>query len=429
MPCTVLLGCQWGDEGKAAIVDYLSSSMDYVVRFQGGGNAGHTVVVDNQKFILHYIPSGILNPRTSCVMGNGMVIALDGLFQEIQELHQQGIDCNKRLFISDRAHLVLPYHIELDGAGEESQRKQKIGTTRKGIGPTYSDKVAHLGVRVGNLYQSNFRTHLVQLLDEKNFWLSHYYHAPKITLEKFYDTLMRFASEMEPYVTDTISLLHSALDDGKSILLEGAQGTMLDVDFGTYPFVTSSNCTAGGACTGSGVPPTRINNSYGIFKTYLTRVGEGPMPTELFGEEGDYLRQLGNEFGSTTGRPRRCGWFDLVLAQYAAKINGLTGIILTKLDILDAYDSIRVCTHYEFDGTKLTTYPSCTETLENIQPVYTDLPGWKCNTRGLTTYEALPPEAKDYLQFLSTQINVPILGISTGPARHELIWLEEKPIH
>ena len=417
MPNTALVGAQWGDEGKGKIVDVLSDEVDVVVRYQGGSNAGHTVLIGGEKYVLHMIPSGILRPGKACVIGNGVVIDPLSLMKEMKELMQRGIGVEGRLHISERAHVVFPYHKALDESHEARSRQgSKIGTTKRGIGPSYGDKAMRVGLRMGDLVGPDFPALIRERIEEKNRILTGVGAAPVDgdALLADYGEAARF---LAPYVGDTVDLLNRAIGDGKAILFEGAQGTMLDLDFGTYPFVTSSSATVGGACTGTGVAPRHIDRVVGVVKAYTTRVGEGPFPTELKDDAGRILSKEGNEFGATTGRARRCGWFDAVVARYSATLNGLDFLAVTKLDVLDSFDTIRICAAYECDGRRYETVPASARTFEKCRPVYEEWKGWQTPTRGVTKFDDLPQKAKDYVLRLCELTGVPLGILSVGPSR------------
>jgi len=417
MPNTVLVGCQWGDEGKGKIIDVLTEDADIVVRYQGGNNAGHTVKVDDTTYVLHLIPSGILRPGKTCVIGNGVVVDPVALMQEIDGLHAQGIDCTGRLFVSDRAHVVFPFHRALDESREARRKQaQKIGTTKRGIGPSYGDKVSRVGLRMGDLVDESFPELFAERIEEAAAVLAALGAEPLDTAairREYAETAKRIG----PYVSDTVSLLNRVVREGKSVLFEGAQGTMLDIDFGTYPFVTSSNATAGGACTGTGVAPHRMDRVIGVIKAYTTRVGEGPFPTELLDETGRYLGSEGREFGATTGRPRRCGWFDAVVCRYSAMINGVDHWAVTKLDVLDSLETIKICVAYECDGRRLDSVPANVRVLERCTPVYEEMKGWQTSTKETADFNRLPPEAKAYVERLCELTGVPLGILSVGPSR------------
>ena len=416
--CVVVVGAQWGDEGKGKLVDVLSERADCVVRYQGGANAGHTVVIGDEQFILQQIPSGILHARTTCVIGNGVVLDPETLFKELDGLTGRGVDTAGRLFISERAHLVLPYHKLLDAASEKSQ---KIGTTGRGIGPTYEDKYGRRGVRVVDLRDgAALKGLLTERLDRANRLLAMMGAAPA-SLDEHQTLLTRLAPRLLPLATDTGLLVHRALKSGQRVLLEGAQGALLDVDHGTYPYVTSSNTTAGGASVGSGIGPTAIDGVLGVVKAYTTRVGNGPLPTEALGEGGEALQRIGGEFGAVTGRPRRCGWFDANVVRYSVRVNGLTGLAVTKLDVLDTFREIPVGTMYRVDGELTEELPAEVERLERVEPVYEVLPGWKKSTEGARRMADLPAEARAYLDRLQDLAGAPIRYVSVGTRRDQII--------
>ncbi|MCX6174450.1 MAG: adenylosuccinate synthase [Ignavibacteriales bacterium] len=422
MSVTVIVGSQWGDEGKGKIVDILSERYEIVVRYQGGANAGHTVQVGDQQFILHLIPSGILRENVLCFIGNGVVIDPKALLDEIKLLEGMGISIAGRLFISQNAHLIMPYHKLLDSINESGN--SKIGTTGRGIGPCYIDKYARKGIRIVDLLDRKVLEEKIRLnIEEKNNLLKKVYNQEVLNVDAIIKEYIEFDKAIDPYITDVPTVLNNAIEEGKSILLEGAQGALLDVDFGTYPFVTSSNPTSGGASTGSGIPPTKISSVMGIVKAYTTRVGLGPFPTELLGEEGERLRKIGAEYGATTGRPRRCGWFDAFLLSYSRMINGIERAAITKLDVLSNFDQIKVCVAYEIQGKKLKSFPTDVNKLMNVTPIYESLPGWKTDLTNITDYNELPSEAKDYLQFISQKSGFEISIISVGPKRDQTIEL------
>ncbi|HOX21045.1 MAG TPA: adenylosuccinate synthase [Gemmatimonadales bacterium] len=416
--CVVVVGAQWGDEGKGKLVDVLSERADCVVRYQGGANAGHTVVIGEEQFILQQIPSGILHGGATCVIGNGVVLDPETLFKELDGLTGRGVNTAGRLFVSERAHLVLPYHKLLDAASEKSQ---KIGTTGRGIGPTYEDKYGRRGVRVIDLRDTaSLRTLLAERLDRANRLLAMMGAAPA-SLDEHVALLERLAPRLLPLATDTGLLVHRALRSGKRVLLEGAQGALLDVDHGTYPYVTSSNTTAGGASVGSGIGPTAIDGVLGVVKAYTTRVGNGPLPTEALGDGGEALQRIGGEFGAVTGRPRRCGWFDANVVRYSVRVNGLTGLAVTKLDVLDTFGEIPVGTGYTIDGELTEELPAEVERLERVKPVYEVLPGWKRSTEGARRMADLPPQARAYLDRLQDLAGAPIRYVSVGTRRDQII--------
>jgi len=419
----VVVGAQWGDEGKGKIVDILSEYADVIVRFQGGNNAGHTVVIGEGKFILHLIPSGILHKGKKCIIGNGVVIDPAVLLEEIDTLRLKGqFKDSSDLLISEDAHLIMPYHKRLDAAIERIRGKLKIGTTGRGIGPAYEDKVARCGIRCRDLLKEEvFREKLKHNLLENNHLLKNLFHGDGFEIQDIYHTYMSYAEKIAGYITDTSLYLDRAIKQGKNILFEGAQGTLLDVDHGTYPFVTSSNTVAGEAATGSGVGPTRIDKVIGISKAYTTRVGEGPFPTELKSEEGERLREQGGEYGATTGRPRRCGWFDAVAARFSMRVNGYTGIALTRLDILDTMSTVRICVAYKLDGQVIESVPGDLARLAECQPVYEEMPGWETSTSDVRRFEDLPMGAQRYVSRLSELIGCPISLVSVGASRRETI--------
>ncbi|NJQ08533.1 adenylosuccinate synthase [Streptomyces lonarensis] len=423
MPALVVLGAQWGDEGKGKATDLLGGSVDYVVRYQGGNNAGHTVVVGDQKYALHLLPSGILSPECTPVIGGGVVVDPKVLLAELAGLNDRGIDTSK-LLISGNAHLITPYHTSLDKVTERFLGKRKIGTTGRGIGPAYADKINRVGIRVQDLFdESILRQKVEAALDVKNQVLAKLYNRRSIAIDSVVEELLGYAPQLEPFVADTTLLLNNAIDDGKVVLFEGGQGTLLDVDHGTYPFVTSSNPTAGGACTGAGVGPTKITRVVGILKAYTTRVGAGPFPTELEDEDGEKLRQIGGEFGVTTGRDRRCGWFDAVIARYATRVNGLTDFFLTKLDVLTGWEQIPVCVAYEVDGKRVEELPYSQTDFHHAKPIYEYLPGWTEDITKAKTLEDLPANARAYVQALEDMSGAPISAIGVGPGRDETIQI------
>jgi adenylosuccinate synthase len=419
----VVLGAQWGDEGKGKATDLLGGSVDYVVRFQGGNNAGHTVVVGDQKYALHLLPSGILSPSCTPVIGNGVVVDPAVLLSELRGLNDRGIDTSK-LLISGNAHLITPYHTTVDKVTERFLGKRKIGTTGRGIGPAYADKINRVGIRVQDLFDESILLQKVEAaLDVKNQMLAKLYNRRAITVNEVVEELLGYAPKLAPYVADTVLLLNDAIDAGKVVLFEGGQGTLLDVDHGTYPFVTSSNPTAGGACTGAGVGPTRINRVIGILKAYTTRVGAGPFPTELVDEDGEKLRRIGGEFGVTTGRDRRCGWFDAVIARYATRVNGLTDFFLTKLDVLTGWEQIPVCVAYEVEGRRVEELPYSQSDFHHAKPVYEYLPGWTEDITKAKTLADLPANARAYVQALEDMSGAPVSAIGVGPGRDETIQI------
>lgn len=422
MPVTVVIGSQWGDEGKGKIVDLIAKDIDIVARYQGGANAGHTICWDDKEFVLHLIPSGIFQEGVDCVIGNGVVIDPVAVMKEIDMIRDLGYEVEGRLHISHNAHLILPYHKRVEEARERWRDAGAIGSTGRGIGPSYVDKFARTGIRVVDLLDRDIlREKLLISIEEKNTILQKVYGADELNVDAIIDEYVEFDKIIDPFVTDTTEFLGKALAEGKHILAEGAQGSLLDVDFGTYPFVTSSHPTVGGCCTGLGVPPTSINKVIGIVKAYSTRVGNGPFPTELEDEQGAELRRTGNEFGATTGRPRRCGWLDLVALRYTTMINGFTDLAITKLDVLSNLEEIKVCTGYRVNGKSTRRFPNDIRTLENIEPEYETLPGWQKDITGFTRLEELPTEARDYLDFVTDYLNVPATIVSSGPKREQTI--------
>ena len=425
MPAVVLVGAQWGDEGKGKATDLLGSRVDYCVRYQGGNNAGHTVVIGDKKFALHLLPSGILTPEVTPVIGNGVVIDVGVLFEEIDGLEAQGIDTSN-LLISANAHLITPYHVTLDKVTERFLGNSKIGTTGRGIGPSYADKTSRLGIRVQDLFDEKIlRAKIEGSLLSKNQVLVKVFNRRAVTVDEIVEDLMQHAERLQPYVADTSLLLNRALDENKVVLLEGGQGTLLDVDHGTYPFVTSSNPTAGGACAGSGIGPTKITGVVGILKAYTTRVGSGPFPTELLDEDGEKLRTIGGERGVTTGRPRRCGWFDAPIARYATRINGLTDIFLTKLDVLTGWEKIPVCVAYEIDGKRSEELPMTQTEFHHAKPIYEMLPGWSEEISGAKTMDDLPANARSYIKFLEDVSGTPISAVGVGQDRNATISIND----
>lgn len=422
----VIMGTQWGDEGKGKVVDLLTEQAAAVVRSQGGHNAGHTLVIDGVKTVLHVIPSGILRPGVQCLIGNGVVLAPQPMLEEIRDLESKGVPVRDRLRISPACPLILPYHVALDAAREKSLGDQKIGTTGRGIGPAYEDKVARRGVRLGDLfYWQQFSSKLAEVMAYHNFMLEHYHGAERVDFSETLEGMREIADELLPMVADVGPLLHELRDAGRNILFEGAQGSMLDIDLGTYPFVTSSNTTAGGAAFGSGFGPRYLDYILGTTKAYATRVGSGPFPTELFDDVGRRLGERGNEFGATTGRSRRCGWFDAVAIKQVVQINSLSGLCLSKLDVLDGLPSIRICVGYE-DATGTPVRPRFdSEYYSEIRPVYEDLPGWTESTAGARALGDLPAAARNYIARIEQAVGAPIAAISTGPDREETIILEE----
>ena len=418
----VVLGAQWGDEGKGKIVDRLTEQAAAAVRFQGGHNAGHTLVIDGEKTVLHLIPSGVLRPDVQCLIGNGVAVAPDALLEEIEKLEAKGVDVRSHLRISPACPLILPYHIALDAARENALGKRKIGTTGRGIGPAYEDRAARRGLRTGDMFHpQQFAHQLAEVMAYHNFVLEHYHQAAPIDFQATLDRAQELAESLCPLVGDVGAILHSVRQSGANIVFEGAQGALLDIDLGTYPFVTSSNTTAGGAATGSGFGPRHLDYVLGIAKVYCTRVGSGPFPTELFDDTGKWLAEKGYEFGSTTGRPRRCGWFDAVAMRRVAQSNSISGLCVTKLNVLDHLETVRICVGYKDGG--------CgsfgNEAYARVKPIYEELPGWNASTLGVRTYEALPENTKAYLSRIETAVGTPIHIVSTGPERDDTIVLED----
>jgi adenylosuccinate synthase len=422
MSVTAIIGAQWGDEGKGKVIDLLAEKANVVVRFAGGDNAGHTVVNPLGEFKLHIVPSGIFSPRADCIIGNGVVINPSGLITEIEQLNQRGVDTS-RLFISDRAHLVMPYHTLLDGLEEELRGGKALGTTRKGIGPAYTDKAARLGIRAGDLLdRDSFLERLRFILDYKNTVLIKVYNAIPLSLDEIYTEYCRYAERLAPYIRDTSIMLEEAMDRNEMVLLEGAQGSLLDLDFGTYPYTTSSSPLVSGGCLGAGISPARINDIIGIFKAYCTRVGEGPMPTELKNEIGELIRNKGHEYGTTTGRPRRCGWFDAVAARMSQRINAFTSAVITRLDVLDIMPQLKICTGYKLNGKTIDYFPGSVADLEKCQPIYEEMPGWETTTTHIKQFEELPVHARRYISRLEELIRCPVSIICVGPDRDETIY-------
>ncbi|HBG47029.1 MAG TPA: adenylosuccinate synthase [Deltaproteobacteria bacterium] len=422
----VIVGAQWGDEGKGKIVDILTDSADIVVRFQGGNNAGHTVIVGEEKFIFHLLPSGILHPGKACVIGGGVVVDPEVLIKEIEVLKAKGIFRPDDLWISKDAHLIMPYHKRLDIARERLRGEKKIGTTGRGIGPAYEDKVGRCGIKCGDLLnEEDFRVKLKTNLVEKNHYIKTILHEEGFEVHEVYHTYMSYAEVIARHIKDSSKFLGEAIAKKKKVLFEGAQGTLLDVDHGTYPYVTSSNTVAGGASTGSGIGPSRIDMVVGITKAYCTRVGEGPFPTELDGAEAEWLREQGGEYGATTGRPRRCGWFDAVALRYAARVNGLDGLVVTKLDVLDKLDKIKVCTSYRYKGAEIMDFPTDGRILSSCEPVYEEVEGWNAPTQGITSFGKLPKKAQGYIRMLEELSGVEVIIVSVGANRKDAIVLKD----
>ncbi len=419
----VVLGTQWGDEGKGKIVDLLTDQAAVVVRFQGGHNAGHTLVIDGKKTVLHLLPSGILREDVSCIIGNGVVLCLEALLKEIGELEGNGVPVRDRLIISGACPLILPSHILLDQAREAQRGNNKIGTTGRGIGPAYEDKVARRGIRLAEtINETHFGERLEELLEIHNFWLSKYFEVDTVDYQQAYDEILEQAREVRPMIADTVDRLHAYRKADANILFEGAQGSLLDIDHGTYPYVTSSNTTAGGTATGSGYGPLYLDYVLGITKAYTTRVGSGPFPTELFDSIGKHLAEVGHEKGATTGRDRRCGWFDAAAVKLATRINSVSGICLTKLDVLDGLETVKVCTGYKGGGSTSSGLMAVDD-FDKLEPIYEELPGWTESTAGARTLEELPENARRYIRFIEEAVEVPVDIISTGPDREETITL------
>ena len=425
MAVIVIVGGQWGDEGKGKIIDLLAEKANLVARFSGGDNAGHTVINPYGEFRLHLIPSGIFNPQVTCIIGNGVAINPAVLLGEIDDLRNHGV-ATSRLFISDRAHLIMPYHTLLDALEEERRSKGALGTTRRGIGPAFADKVARLGIRTGDLLDKDtFRARLSAALEFKNIILTKVYQVSPLSLEETYDQYCHYGEQLAPFIRETSSIIREAATKGEVVLLEGAQGALLDPDFGTYPYVTSSSPLAGAGCIGAGLGPRQIDRVVGVFKAYSTRVGAGPMPTELKDEIGDLIREKAHEYGATTGRPRRCGWFDAVAGRFSAQINGLTDIALTHLDIYDGFSSIKICTAYKFNDEVLTSFPRDVAILEKCQPIYEELDAWQESISGIRNFEKLPVRARNYMSRLEDLLSCPISLVSVGADRRQIILVKD----
>ena len=420
MPVQIIVGAQWGDEGKGKVVDMLSEHADIVARYQGGANAGHTVCIGDKQYVLHLIPSGMFHEHITCVIGNGVVIDPTALMSEIAQLQAAGVSIRGRLLISHNAHLIMPYHKQLDVIRE--QTSNKIGTTGRGIGPSYIDKFMRIGVRIVDLLDRDVLARKIKTnIEEKNQVLTKVYGETTIDVDAIISEYQEFDKKIDEYVTDTVMYLHQALKQGKRIIAEGAQGALLDVDHGTYPYVTSSNPTSGGACTGLGIPPSSVDSIVGIVKAYCTRVGNGPFPTELHDATGERLRTLGHEYGATTGRPRRCGWFDAVALKYSVMVNGIERIAITKLDVLDSFEEIKVCIAYEHNGKRLKSFPTDSTSLEHITTVYESFEGWQTPLSGITAYGDLPEKARVYLEALARMTGISIWLVSVGPRRDQTI--------
>jgi adenylosuccinate synthase len=425
MSVIAIIGAQWGDEGKGKIVDLLAEKAKAVVRFSGGDNAGHTVVNPYGEFKLHLVPSGIFHPEVLCIIGNGVAVNPVILLEEIDYLRKHKVDTS-RLFISDRAHLIMPYHTLLDGLEEERRGKGAIGTTRKGIGPVFTDKIARLGIRACDLLnEKNFRSRLSQVLDTKNAILTKIYNVPPLSLEEIYKQYCSYAQRLAPFIRNTEPVIQDLISRNQPIILEGAQGTMLDPDFGTYPYVTSSSPMAAGSSTGSGINIRQLDHIIGVFKAYTTRVGGGPMPTELKDEIGEFIRERAHEYGATTGRPRRCGWFDAVAGRFSTQINGFTGIALTRLDVLDTLDSVKICTGYQLNGDIIKDFPSSIDILDKCQPIYEELTGWRTPTNDIRRQKQLPAPARRYIARLEELLSCPVSIVSVGANRDQSIMVKQ----
>ncbi len=424
MSTAVIVGAQWGDEGKGKIIDYLAKKADFVVRGQGGNNAGHTVVVGNEKYALHLIPSGVLYDDTINIIGNGVVIDPKGFFEEIDGLKERGVNTDQ-IFISDRAHVIMPYHLEIDRLSEEMRGEKKIGTTKKGIGPCYMDKVERTGIRVIDLISDGIEEALRERIAFKNILIEKIYGGNPLDADAIISDYKKYAERIKPYVKDTGVMVYEAVQSGKKVLLEGAQGTLLDVDYGTYPYVTSSHPISGGFAIGSGIGPNMINEILGIAKAYTTRVGKGPFVTELFDDTGDSIREKGHEYGTTTGRARRCGWFDAVAVRYSARVNGMTSVALMLLDVLSGFDEIKICTSYKYNNEIITDFPSSLDVLAKCEPVYESIEGWSEDITQAKSFEELPINAQKYVKKIEEIIDVPIKIISVGPKRSQTIMTGE----
>lgn len=427
MPNIVVIGAQWGDEGKGRIVDLISEKVDIIVRYQGGNNAGHTIVIGDEKVILHHLPSGILRQDKLSVIGNGVVVDPKVLLQEINELNSAGYSVDeKNLKISDRAHVIMPYHREIDSARESMNGKARIGTTGRGIGPVYEDKVARRGIKFADLIDpDSLSARLKEVFEERNAYLTKVLGGNPLNFEEILEEYAEYGRELKRFSCDVSTLLNESISKGQNILFEGAQGALLDIDFGTYPYVTSSSAGSGGASTGSGVGPTKIDTVLGIAKAYTTRVGEGPFPTEISGELGEKLRQAGGEFGATTGRSRRCGWFDAFALKYAAQTNGISWLALTKLDVLSGFEKIHICVGYRYKGEQLSSFPSNNQVLKDIEPIYEEMDGWKEDISEAKDISEFPIQARKYLEKLEETTGVPIYTVSLGPSREKIIFLNE----
>ncbi|MBN2260782.1 MAG: adenylosuccinate synthase [Clostridiales bacterium] len=424
MSTAVIVGAQWGDEGKGKVIDYLAKKADLVVRGQGGNNAGHTVVVGDKKYALHLIPSGVLYEDTLNIIGNGVVIDPEGFLKEIDGLNEKGVKTD-HIYISDRAHVVMPYHKEIDRLSEELRGEKKIGTTQKGIGPCYMDKVERTGIRIVDLISDKIETIIRERVAYKNFLIEKLYESPPLDVDKIVEDYLKYAQRIKPFVRDTGVIVYNALQEGKKVLLEGAQGTMLDIDYGTYPYVTSSHPISGGFAIGSGIGPNMIEEVLGIAKAYTTRVGSGPFVTELFDETGDLIREKGHEYGTTTGRARRCGWFDAVAVRYSARVNGMTSVALMLLDVLSGFEEVKICTGYQYKDQVIMDFPSSLDVLDECEPIYETIKGWDEDITEATTFEELPVNAQRYVRKIEEIINVPVKIISIGPKRSQTIMIGE----
>ena len=425
MAVVAVIGAQWGDEGKGKIVDELAMNADFVVRYQGGSNAGHRVVHEKGEFAFRLVPSGILYPNTTCIIGNGVVVDPKGLIQEMDELRRLGVDIS-HLYISERAHVVMPYHFLLDRLEEEARGADKIDSTGRGIGPAYVDKHARSGIRMGDLLDvDTFRSKLSSILQQKNRMITQIYNQPPLSLEEIHGEYFGYGLQLRPHIADTQTMLHDAIFERKMILLEGAQGALLDIDFGTYPYVTSSSTMAANAAVGAGLSPRSIDRIIGVYKAYITRGGSGPMPTELYDAVGREIRDRGHEYGTNTGRERRCGWFDAVAGRFVAQLNGLDAAVITKLDVLDTLPTIKICTAYQLNGKTIHTFPASLNDLAACEPVYEELEGWQCSTSDICTYDELPQAAKNYLKRLEEVLETPICMISVSPQRGRTIQVKD----
>mgnify|MGYP006281467349 CR=1 FL=1 len=418
----LVVGLQWGDEGKGKIIDVLSEGFEIVARFQGGANAGHTVKIDDREYVLHLIPSGILRADKQCIIGNGVAVDPEALSQEVDDLREAGVTVDGNLAVSGRAHMVMPYHKMLDNLREAALGKKKIGTTGRGIGPSYADKAARVGLRCADLLRPQvLREKLSEVLKVQNRILTQVHEADPLDLEEVYESLLECSEKVAPFIKNTVVMMHRALEEERSILLEGAQGAMLDINFGTYPYVTSSDVVAGGASVGTGLPPTRIDRTLGVVKAYCSRVGRGPFPTEQDNEYGKKIRERGNEYGSTTGRPRRCGWLDLVALRHAVAVNGADSIVLTLLDVLSEFETVKVCVAYEKEGKRIEDFPPDLDTQRHLTPVYEEVPGWGCEITEATDWNELPAEARSYVDMVGEAVGATVEMVSVGPRRSQIV--------